>query len=1740
MKRKFNIFIIVAILLSTMVLINNKTHFFSNEVKNIFKASSNNSVSIEDYVTDVEITDQEGNVLERISEANTSNMVSDLIDIKISFEIPTKVLKNNDGWADEITYQLPSSLIVNDINTDRSIYDENGTVVGNYEINDDGLVIFELDEESFSLGTIIKIQIDYWGRVDFSETMYSGVLGVVFNDSTVYEIYIERTPEISLIKNQTSEFTYNRDNSSLEAEYSITISTISGTDNTITLKDTVTGCQSSSFEDINIKLIDENGNETDITDEVDTSNFGNNTVLPKLKAANKYVVSYKFSGAVNSKGKGNVLISNKAEVSSTLENGEKLEKEVTITDNPYYEGVDYSTIAITKYKREMTPTEDNEYIYQTYRLEASLYNVKENINIYDIITAYKQTNKVNVRIDNMIIDNEEVDYTDFIESILDPNVDLTSGSLELFRFNISGTGKESIIIDYTIYASKTNDFKVGNKAYVSDSNSTKVSSEVIFEYIKPQPILPSFRIATSSQIDDNTCSYDGSRNVTISSVIEFNTNHADLDDIDNKLVLEVQNSALNNIVIKEYDENGNFVDDIEEYTVEGKKITVSHLNNKYSYIISVNYLYNTVENEFTEKYNVNFYFDSDTDPYASYSTQKTVYISECALETPELLYSAIETKYNCVEERLEDSNFSITINSNNKNLTGWYLTDGDYVVKSFTMNVISDLEVKTFSYNNFNNSIRLDFVDAGNEQIRIKVNGEFVEGTFANNVETIIEAKAFSSLGEAYGSLNYDGLDAVENSVDIPKESDDVCADNVSFDFIETTVDSSCVGNKSKVTTYTLVDINTAKIDLGDFTISLEQDSSNNEFNNTITKINLYSDDYNYTIEGLSRDDYSMKFNADGDLIYISGTEYKFNKDDLIHMEIYTEDVKSNVTHDGIGYVISATYNDKDKGSLTSNTELYNLKVCSPVISVGVYDNVDSCNDGIVQLQYNVTIQKPAGSDVDLVGTSIEIVDSNLKSVKLGSISGDTIEYDNNIIEIQNSTNPDKILIGNNIELDKDTNKLIFVVVIEKQRDSTDYAYPNSDVKVRRNNEIIYESTVNNSYYINSCYSSIYDTTTLSKTYKSVVDEDNKKILKWNTKVVNDFEKEMSIYDYVNYFVNTINGVVKPLHYMTYDQVADIQISIDGSEFVAVDPSIVTVKYRVLDPDTNTLSGEMSAKLNTLESNKENVYIYSYSFLKSFEILEVNYETTFDLAAANVNYNYTVRNYVEVTDVVNGAIFSRSAYTTIRKKDATNLIKKETMTADGEFTEGIDNIHYEEGNTYMYYRLSLNKNSYLTTTGYIVDVLPEGTTLAKDTWSYGGISCTNSYGSFCKNGVYMRFASISNGTLSNTSTYYYLTYTYDENTRELRISIPSYLYNYSGYMAYIYYRVKVVEHLDDDKTYTNKVTVTTNGESIESNEVTNKVLTNKLQKEYDSYSSYSNEIKYHFVFNPNGTTIDESSNGSHVDIDLIDELDYSAYEEIIDNIELSTINAYYFSLGEKGDPVSIDYDVINEDNKFTLNMSLPDDAALYIEYVLVVDYKTEDPLFIDLLNTIRLADPTINYAYSQTNVVIKENFSKVLAATNAISLKLTKVDSKNNELKLNGAKFSLERKDGEQWVILGEIETVDDGTVVLSTDEPVLVNSLYRLKELEAPLGYEVKDEYQYFYYESNMFNQKTSVDGIDLLDIVDYHVIVEDDPVNEISSVVNPNTKTFIKVVVFMIFLSILIILLNIRLFKIRKNRFN
>lgn len=323
----------------------------------------------------------------------------------------------------------------------------------------------------------------------------------------------------------------------------------------------------------------------------------------------------------------------------------------------------------------------------------------------------------------------------------------------------------------------------------------------------------------------------------------------------------------------------------------------------------------------------------------------------------------------------------------------------------------------------------------------------------------------------------------------------------------------------------------------------------------------------------------------------------------------------------------------------------------------------------------------------------------------------------------------------------------------------------------------------------------------------------------------------------------------------------------------------------------------------------------------------------------------------------------------------------------------------------------------------------------------------------------------------------YFNYSYDKTTNKITFTFtPGYNkadgdYNSgkrdkpNGPIA-IYYAVDITSDefwrdlRNENKEYTN--TLEYGGKSQEQHTEVKRETQNvtKTARQIDN----STKVEYSVVINPAANNLNPQSDK----ITLTDELNY--YDpQISPYLVLSSLKLYEYDADKddhKGKLIDASrYQVQIDDTTHRLTVTLPDELACVLGYEYDFDVGTS-------------ASPTIRNTVSlegefssSVNTVIDTNDSSAGVVRGQMTI--YKVDSEDYSKKLPNAKFKLWKfdRDTKAWKPVTKdskdvFETNEDGEIVFSgsNQEKFLVaNTLYKLKEIEAPSGYDEDENPHYF-----------------------------------------------------------------------------
>ena len=341
----------------------------------------------------------------------------------------------------------------------------------------------------------------------------------------------------------------------------------------------------------------------------------------------------------------------------------------------------------------------------------------------------------------------------------------------------------------------------------------------------------------------------------------------------------------------------------------------------------------------------------------------------------------------------------------------------------------------------------------------------------------------------------------------------------------------------------------------------------------------------------------------------------------------------------------------------------------------------------------------------------------------------------------------------------------------------------------------------------------------------------------------------------------------------------------------------------------------------------------------------------------------------------------------------------------------------------------------------------------------------------------------------------YFNYSYDETTNKITFTFtPGYNkadgdYNSgkrdkpNGPIA-IYYAVDITSDefwndlKNENKEYTNKLEY--EGKSQEQHTKVERETQNvtKTARQIDN----STKVEYSVVINPAANNLNPQSDK----ITLTDELNY--YDpQISPYLVLSSLKLYEYDANKddhKGKLIDASrYQVQIDDTTHTLTVTLPDELACVLGYEYDFDVGTSASPTIT--NTVSLEGEFS----SSVDTVIDTNDSSAGVVRGRMTI--YKVDSRDYSKKLPNAKFQLWKfdKDTKTWKPVTKdstnvFETNEDGEIVFSgssEDKFLVANTLYKLKEIEAPSGYD-KDENPHYFVIYQADQKKTKQDAKDAL----------------------------------------------------------
>lgn len=544
-----------------------------------------------------------------------------------------------------------------------------------------------------------------------------------------------------------------------------------------------------------------------------------------------------------------------------------------------------------------------------------------------------------------------------------------------------------------------------------------------------------------------------------------------------------------------------------------------------------------------------------------------------------------------------------------------------------------------------------------------------------------------------------------------------------------------------------------------------------------------------------------------------------------------------------------------------------------------------------------------------------------------------------------------------------------------------------------------------------------------------------------------------------------VNGEpVEGSHYITAVLLSQMTVTVNGTALER------GMDYQICDAQGNVITDF------TAETHLTGFQVKFLDVAKdkvTGQTIELRYQTRVDYTKLDDGGTYTIRN--------KGSIPGHESEPSTEYTPPKKLEKQASITGEGgsSYTGDSITIDYEASGGVIHYRVLIRFDADATGDITLTDLLPKGATLVENSvkmffyennWSEKGTD----YGDYeTKDHIHFAVGKTNpNGTTP-------VTFTIDEG------------YNKSGLYntLVVYYDLSVVDDplWDEDPgleshLYRNQVTW---GSESDGTDVTVERDIPDIKKSGEQLPQYdadgnpitdnegnpilSNTIRYGIVINAGAKDLNPNS----AFITMWDELNVgsAAGAEFLPG----SVKLYFYDAKQENNcGAEIDsnlYSYTYDATAYKLTFTLPDETACVLVYEYTIDRGTAAG-DLTIKNEAHLTGGT---GSGGSDEVILQDTSSSATATKK-DLTLYKVDATNYGKLLPGAKFKLEVYTKEVgWSELESFTTDENGQFILSRAQDVEFdkftfkdNTLYRLTEVESPVGYSLDDTSYYFVWVGN------------------------------------------------------------------------
>lgn len=1713
------------------------------------------SLDLRDFLKNAYINDMEKNPVKVVNQDSNLKTITGDVEVEFEYEIPLSLLYKDDKWDGRVKYELASDIIANYPSVNGEVR-QGDVVVGSYVINE-GFIDIQFFEEQLSEGTAVVGDFYFWAYLDYSELEYSGEKLFEFSNNVSVGIQFNLYTQL-LINKESVSAVANYDDNFVDFSYKVEISSPAGTNGKIAFNDVISQAYDSSSDDelksLSIKMIDKDKKESTIDSNLLSYNPDSNNIIGELdvlEAGSKYVIEYIISEKVDFDYYGEISQDNV--VKASLESG--IEVSDSSSNAIFFEGVRYdlSVDKIASFDGQEDSRVTFSYVV-TISSETGTYG--KNIEVRDNITyAYASTyarigsgyTLKKVSSTGVTTDLRFEDYTRTYSNKLSTG----SGNVNILLYYAilpSLEANEKYVIQYTVFDNfATADKKSKNVGYdnvvtVTSGNQTSSDSASISEYVYFAPDIIKHRpgydcngteCLLSWEVDLMNNQLFNLKGYSIVDSLYQYSNYNHTFEGDASVLITYSNGQTQTVkgAFPFKFENSNLLVDgnSNEFNLTNSVDKISRVDidylSRFSCVNIGSCDFNSDVYNYIYLYNGNSQVDYDWWYYS-------LNLSNPSDDDDDDDEDTCET---------HDCYFKFGLN---KVYSGYDLVTDSSLVEYKWNSVIKSVTNETY-----------DGIAAGlvfEDYLNSNVDGE---GTSYLSIDSYFTKNLLSNISLIDNSDNHIESSLYEILVSGYKLNDSNVYEEFS-DLLLSDVDDDAYITKFKIK----------------FLSDIPYSSATSIKVNYSSYLNVDILDYNEEIEIINKSTFCNTeymddcLEADAVAYYKKvedNSEFLLRKENYISSSVQNKDYTSvydGTSNTGIMYY-KVTLNEYS--SIQGDIEFEDVLPSGTTLVTGNWSFGDlscssssSCNNGVLMKSYSY--KNKTESLWTNASYANVIYDSSTNKLSIDILADDLVDEDGYNLPVVLYYGVDVGDIGSNktfvntayIEgVEDSTTRKLFVNSLDKSFEYYDSAtdIARFKIKLNENNSVLGDGT---SVKLTDVLSYDYYNSYVSNAYL-----DSIRVFSVKNGSETDVTSTLGDFYTINYgYSNTTMDITLPdqQYYVIYvDYKLDFGTPRYVSDYIKNKVSITN------NSEINVISDEVEGYI--YENSKFYKYSYGYDNVNNIASYYINVNTYNEKindgkAYQIVDYLYygSHSSYIESVELESIRVVDYSSGAEIQMPNDWYSIN-DTGSYYYIYMNGIEDakdytiyisykINYKNFNSFSFYLYNyayLQLENTSTSYDYHYQYINEISKMSKNLDGYNNKDNTLSYHiKFNSNAEilndnedvvlkdtldYSEYTDVISGIkLDSIKVYKLVSSTKGEevtlddgwysvvdedNVLNIEMNLP----DKNAYYIEYSYKFDFAKYDILDISLENKLSM--DGHSTLA--VAGRVVENyKLYKESSVYDDYNNKLDYSVIINPGAETL---LNGES--LTLIDELDFSAFSDRIKSVKAENVKLYDYSGGVVGDEITnLEdgwYSESESNGIHTLTVNINDNTAYILKYSYKFIYDGNSLFDADLINSVYIAGVNgATWSDSVANVITRYG-SKASAITDAYVLTMTKADTSDITKTLAGAVYELEKYDGTTWVKLGKFTTDVNGKSLIGEKGHnggtiMLMNHLYRLKEIEAPNGYRIDDSYAYIYNYNELFDNEYYPADFDLDSVKkleNNNIYVTDEKME-----VNPNTSDVIK----------------------------